>query len=328
MTKRIIYALYIFNDIKSFDEIPVYKLHFECLKYFANIFNKAQFIISVDDFNNPLIDLATTFFQKTFAHCEELHINVEKNVPETREAEWYQKYLVNRLEQLDGYTWFGHSKGVQNMHLDNKCPWFWVSSMYYFSLTQDPELSMGDQYYAYGFPFICNQGYFSGGIKSYLEEQFYDVNENFRSNIEQYKYYEHLYILLQNPIFNRQEQLWQFIGSMYWMNTEKIAKYVKEKNIYTDYSYELPGLWYDFRFIGEAFLPDLFTWNEVNFPYRDRVFAVNKYQDINGIFDDNFNNESYYQESYIVKYINDYFPQEAVDDFYAFHKNMMNNVII
>lgn len=331
MTKRLIYVFYIFDDIKSFDEISMYKVHFNCLKHFANVFNNVQFIISVDDLNNTLIDDVKNFANDTFKHCEKLDIFVEKNIREHREGKWYIEYVVKKLDVLDGYTFFAHTKGVQNVHLDNKFPWMWTTMMYWFNLYFDPHNLLGDTYYASGFPFVGCGGYPSLAIEG-IKNQAQSIKDYYKPNCdEMFPLTGDPEMIRRNNLIRRSkfdnlEHVWQFTGSFYWMNCQKIAKFIKDNDLFVNFSENNLPWWYDLKYIAENYMTDLFTWNEINAPYKYIIMAINKYQDVNNLYKDETYGEHYswYMDEYAERYLYDYIPYDTIALYKEFHNKMIS----
>jgi len=135
-----IFVFHIMNNIKSFDENPIYALHFNCLSHFSFLFDRCTIIITVDDLNNPLVNAAKHKFSIMFINSD-LQIIVEKNDSLQREGKYYNKYIIEKLVNYNDYehddnelTFFGHTKGVQN-YVNGHDVSLWVASMYYFCLS-------------------------------------------------------------------------------------------------------------------------------------------------------------------------------------------------
>lgn len=317
MKKRIVYVFYVFDGIKSFDEVEAYKLHFRCLEHFANVFNEAMFIITADDLNNPLIDQAKNFFYRTFSHCP-VDIYVEQNDKYNREGPWYYKYIVKELNNLDGYTWFGHTKGLQNEHMENRLPSYWITSMYYFSLMFDPAEVLSNKYVAFGFP--CFFGGYSKTHLSFLEDEIKDNIENLEKDLDTMDDLMKMYV--KKSKFISYDHVWLISGSLYWMNCQKIYQYVQENDIPIDFD-NYPPYWYNLKWVAEYFLPDLFSIYDVNYPFRDLVHKRNVFFDSHKKwFEEMYKEFTPYKNEFVLEYIKDFTPAKELIEYLEFHKSI------
>ena len=124
----------------------------------------------------------------------------EKNDSKFREGIIYKKYIIDKLNDYDGLTFFAHSKGVSNNygleHIDNLK--LWIFSMYYlnFNWLNEVKNSIGE---------------FSTFGNKYCYGALYFKDER------------------HNNIHN-----WFYSGSFQWINTKKLYKYIKDNNICID----------------------------------------------------------------------------------------------
>lgn len=128
--KRLIYYFYGFEGYRDNRAI---KIHLNCLKYYSHIFDEALFVISLDDVDNKELIHS---IQKDIIECgfKNITFKVHKNNGYC-EAQVYYNEIIERLSQLDGLTFFGHTKGISNYHnyninsIDD-----WILGMYYLNL--------------------------------------------------------------------------------------------------------------------------------------------------------------------------------------------------
>lgn len=132
MKKRLVYFIY--AKIPSPD---VYKIHYQCLKLYSNIFDEMQFVISVDNKDTNAFE----YYKKKILEIVSFKGDTRKiefamvdNDPVNREFYEFKTYVIDQLPKLkDTYLFYAHGKGVSNegyMRMVNR----WIYGMYYFNL--------------------------------------------------------------------------------------------------------------------------------------------------------------------------------------------------
>lgn len=125
--RRLVYHFFISDNYETND---VYKIHFACLEYFANIFDEAVFVITSNDENAPYSDVESKLL-KIFKHAR-VTIEIKTNT-ELCEAETFYNEVVKKDESV--LTFFFHTKGVRNIEtFEYKNIVQWVLMIYYYSL--------------------------------------------------------------------------------------------------------------------------------------------------------------------------------------------------
>ena len=207
---RLIYHMY----IKGFDNV-VSKIHFYCLEKYINVFNEALFVISLDDVDDT--DLISSIETRitSLGFKGNLNFKIIKNDPYKREAETFYYEIVKKLYDLDGITFFAHSKGYSNRVNTNLCRW--IAAMYFFSLD---DLIIGQ-------------------VKDHLLEKPGFMFDGFNPVFDDKTFENHPLWYCKNLYH------WLYHGSIYWMNTQKIANYLNRE------SSQIPKL--TDRFYAEAF---------------------------------------------------------------------------
>lgn len=131
--KRLVYHLFLYDGCF---ESNVYKLHLACLSYFAKIFDQAIFVLAMNDTDNQeLIKQAEKAILNKI-HIPDIKFIVDKNY-DYREAATFYSQIANRLDELDGITFFGHIKGAGNEfnpNIDMLQIYNWVIAAYFFNL--------------------------------------------------------------------------------------------------------------------------------------------------------------------------------------------------
>lgn len=143
-TKRMVYSFYVNDD--SFDNI-INKLHFKLLKRYIHIFDEVIFCVIIDD--RDRIDLIQKIEEFIISiYHKKLTFKIYDNT-EYRESLVFYNEIAAKIENLDGYTFFGHNKGIS----DEGLPYYiqmWVAAMYYFNLELSNTLSADNSSVFYG----------------------------------------------------------------------------------------------------------------------------------------------------------------------------------
>lgn len=125
--KTIVVHCYAKNDSEYF---KILDSHFYWLKKYSFIFNRAIFVIAMDDINddelkNLVIENAYCAFGK-----EKTKIKVVQNDKRLYEVPTFIEYVLNN-EDLDGLVFFCHTKGGNRT---NQNTMKWISCMYFYNL--------------------------------------------------------------------------------------------------------------------------------------------------------------------------------------------------
>lgn len=177
------------------DKFPeIYEAHFSCIKKYRNLFTNAVFVLSVDDNCDP--GVIQVYRNRILSLCinGDISIKIRKN-DFYREARTFNDEIVEKLDSLNGLTFFVHGKGITNVDrsdINNEDIYNWVISSYFqmFDNFEDIvfKLINGNTGICYG-PFLFN-------------------NE---------------YCLTKNK--------WYYSGSFQCINTKKLYNYIKSNNI-------------------------------------------------------------------------------------------------
>lgn len=190
---RLVFHYYLTED--SLQSI-ITKLHFTCLKHYSNIFTDIIFVVSMDDTtNNNLLSRLEIEVCK-IGFLGNLQFKIIENNPIRREVDTFKTEIFDKLNELEGITLFSHCKGLSNQLTEDL--FYWIVSMYYFNLQYIDNVKM--------YLLEYNARMFYGPSPVKLEG---DPGEQAWNN----KY------------------SWVFPGTIYWMNTKRIHKYMKENNI-------------------------------------------------------------------------------------------------
>ena len=183
ITKRLIFHMWIPPKGSTQYELPE-NLHFACLKRFSNVFTEALFILSTDDVNDSD---TLSLYKSRILSCG-FNRNVTFKVIENTmyyESLTFYNEIASKLSELDGLTFFGHSKGLTNYHGNEENTIYWVLASYYFNLNWMDEVER---------MLLSYQQYYYGTLLS-----------------------------LVDTIPNRYK--WYYAGTFMWINTRKLNEY-------------------------------------------------------------------------------------------------------
>lgn len=162
MKKTLVFRFFVPSEYK--ENIAI-RMHFESLKRYSHIFDSAIFSIC---FENDDMSRAAEV-EKDIMDCgfvKDVRFVLEENSPFT-ESIAIKKYILDRLEELDGLVFFGHTKGVTNVKtfsydVDSKLKW--VYSLYFYNLEfiDDVERNL-----IYCTPYIAT---FYGALRTTMDE--------------------------------------------------------------------------------------------------------------------------------------------------------------
>lgn len=210
MKKRLIFHFYLRHGWENFLTVQT---HIKCLKYYAHIFDEALFVIGRD---SKCTDEDIKNFQKLIIKIG--FMNVRFKVTENtvlRESKTLKEEVFDKLEELDGITLFGHSKGVGNemWGCDIESVTTWIMGLYWLNLT-----SMWEVEGYLGSIHTCTYGAFLNQDEAHLCEH-----------------------------------KWIYSGTFFWINTQKLARYMKLNHIKIRQCYD--------RFFSEYVLGDILEFN-------------------------------------------------------------------
>jgi hypothetical protein len=179
------------------DDTPVMKIynaHYMMLKDYSRIMNEMVFIITHNNLSNNVLNKIKTRLLFECQLCKSITFIVEKNIPQFREGIIFKKYVIDKLNDYDGLTFWAHSKGVTNKtninNLTNTLKWLYM--MYYSNIIwfHEVQLKLDDKsdYISYG--------------TLYYKDRRHNLTHN-----------------------------WFYSGSFFWLNTKKLYKYIQDNNI-------------------------------------------------------------------------------------------------
>lgn len=131
--KRLIFHFYLPDNWRELQSI---KIHLNCLKEFAFVFNEAVFVLSMDNIadKESILEIEHLLVESGYRNVE---FKVRKRTY-LYESETLYNEIVKKLDRLDGLTFFGHSKGVFEEINGNGCGASlkaWICGLYYLSMS-------------------------------------------------------------------------------------------------------------------------------------------------------------------------------------------------
>lgn len=140
MKKKLVFSFSVFNDCLNNRAI---KIHLKCLKYYANVFDEALFVLNDDenDNNNTDNNTADNFIgvkqQLISLPFKNIQI-IEKKGNCLYESQVFYDNVITKLNSFnDTLIFFGHTKGCTNYNDDrfNKDNIdTWITALYFLSL--------------------------------------------------------------------------------------------------------------------------------------------------------------------------------------------------
>ena len=219
--RNLVYHLWIPENMSE-NYRHILSIHLNCLKQFMPVFTDIKFVLSYDKKDDEVIKrLQRELFGDGFVG--NISFVLSENCPFQREGKTYYDEILSKMDNLDGVTFFAHSKGVTNLDKANvirENVEKWITFMYWMNLHYT-ELNV----LALSKPHIVSSGTFK-----------FEIRYGFTKNN------------------------WTYLGGFHWINTKKLYDYVcgvKPKSIdmglselylgdnlplNNDFSYSLNGL--------------------------------------------------------------------------------------
>lgn len=129
MPRRLVFHFFISDD---YEANIMYKVHFACLKYFANVFDEAVFILTSNNERAPYDDVESKLLN--IFRGKRITIQIHKN-DALCEATTFYNEVVEKNESV--LTFFFHTKGVRDITCnigESENIIQWVLMIYYYSL--------------------------------------------------------------------------------------------------------------------------------------------------------------------------------------------------
>ena len=141
--RRFVYHMWVPDNIAD-NQKNVIKCHIFCMKRYVEWFDDVIIVLAYDNNIEAANKLKKIFIDVFNKDDQSLTFKTVKNT-EFREASTAYQYLYSMNDMYNGITFFGHSKGLNNIiqdSLKNKTSCFstfeniseWICALYYFSL--------------------------------------------------------------------------------------------------------------------------------------------------------------------------------------------------
>lgn len=192
INKTLVFYFYTFN---GFEENTAIRMHLYYINKYSYVFDDAVFVIASDEMDEKLLN------DTKIAILKNLHVNnvtfkcVENN--EFCESAVLKNEILDKIEQLDGLVFFGHTKGITNFKKYPSEPIkAWIHSLWYYNL--EHMFDVIDQL-VYN---SCNAFY--GALLH--DDTKRNMQDNFNTN-----------------------KVW-YCGTFYWINVGVLDRMLKERN--------------------------------------------------------------------------------------------------
>lgn len=190
--KKLVFHIYVYNDKDYLNNIA-YKMHIKCLTNYSNIFDKACFNISIDEFvDENIIELIKIDLIK--CGFKNIEIIVTNNNPYC-EVNTFKYFILENIDNKNNeLVFFGHTKGLMNVIDGVNYPeniLHWIYTMYFFNLENLYIKDMENKLiYSYGgykntfygtlrtFDYNENASYYSGTFYWVNTNKLYEDNLN------------------------------------------------------------------------------------------------------------------------------------------------------
>lgn len=188
--KTLVFHFYAFEGFK---ENCANRLHFSCLKYFSNVFDKSLFVISVDDISNSdLIKEA----EHEIIDCgfKDVRFKVVHN-DVYREGRTFKEEIADKMDKFEGLVFFGHNKGITNVmndKMNSESILKWIAGMYYMNL--------------------------------------HFVEEAEKKLISEFKYSLYGAYKVESPKIENKNNTW-YAGTFYWLNPRRLSNNLRQRGI-------------------------------------------------------------------------------------------------
>lgn len=192
--RNLVYHLWIPENMSE-NYKHIMSIHFECLRHFMDVFTDITFVLAYDKKNDNLIK---SFQRRLFGDgfVGNIAFKTVENTPFLKDGKTYYDEVLSKMDNLDGITFFAHSKGVTN--LDNTSVRKenvekWITFMYWMNL----------HYATYASSILLRPHTISYGTFKFNADNFTRNN-------------------------------WAYLGGFSWINTKKLYDYLggrKPKNV-------------------------------------------------------------------------------------------------
>lgn len=230
--KRMIFHFYI--DENWYDSITN-RIHLECLKRYAPIFDEVIFVLSLNDKNNFELIRSVELELLSYNFTPNISFKIVENTY-LREAKTFYDLIASDLDGYDGLTFFAHGKGITNLknyEIENVL--IWITALYFYSLEfpEDVVHSLTD-----------GRELSYGPLLNIIIPEEIEVTEEGVENKK--KFVNRINVFLG-------KHKYAYTGTFFWINGKCINEFMKKNDI------ELPVLsdrWYAENFCSNIFNVD------------------------------------------------------------------------
>ena len=150
---------------KEYKENVAIRMHLECLKRYSHVFDSAIFSICFEDNDMSRAEEV----EKDLMDCgfiKDVRFVLVENSQLT-ESITLKTHIIDRLGDIDGLVFFGHTKGVTNVKTfsyDVESKLKWIYSLYFYNLEFVDEM---EKNLLYSYPYIST---FFGALRTTMDD--------------------------------------------------------------------------------------------------------------------------------------------------------------
>lgn len=133
--ERLVYALYVPDDINDIYEDESLRYHLACMENSVRYeisFTEIIFVIHTNNTNTNLIEALKIKLSSIFIMMPNITFILESNAWYAREGAIFRKYVLEKLEEYDGITMFFHNKSIYKNDDPSYDARLWIAGQYCF----------------------------------------------------------------------------------------------------------------------------------------------------------------------------------------------------
>jgi hypothetical protein len=118
--------------MQDYDHQVCENIHKACIKEFLSQFDEAVIVFTMNNWDKDRYEEYCKFFLKWGP--SDISFKYLSNHP-SRECNTFRKEIIEKMNLLDGLTFFCHNKGITNFGLNRKSISLWIIAMYWYNLS-------------------------------------------------------------------------------------------------------------------------------------------------------------------------------------------------
>lgn len=252
MKKKLVFYFYITPD---FLQRKTNLCHIECLRRYANIFDEAEFILSLDDIHDLEMIHSVENILISLPFNGNISFKIHQN-DKFRESIVIKEEVFDKLKDMNRLVFFGHGKGFTNLDIYEETSMLhWLLGCYYLSLNfMDEVVNMIDS-----------------NDKTWLAYGSFPLVQKRPATLESLSNKDDIYL-------GRIKYQWCYSGTFFWINTPKL------RDIMRIYDIEEPQI-FD-RYYSEKYLGNVIPYSNNGTAHKNIYLFGNNNMYNDGIAED------------------------------------------